>query len=144
MTKKAKLFITLSTLTLLLCACRGGRGKESSVPLPWNDTSNPTTISGTTGNGTTVTTTGSVPSVTSANGTTGTSANGTSSSSHQGTSVRFPQACTDGLFSPSPCETERTCIREALPPKAPPLPRHCQKPVWTNRSTPAHPMGLLS
>ena len=75
MKRNVKLIVTLSSLALLLCACRGGRGRnsESSISLPWisgsttvspTTGSNPTTA-GTTQGGSSGTTTGS-QSVTSA------------------------------------------------------------------------------
>ena len=76
MKRNVKLIVTLSSLALLLCACRGGRGRnsESSISLPW--ISGSTTVSPTTGSNPT----------TGANPTTGTTQGGSSATTQSGTS----------------------------------------------------------
>ena len=77
MKRNVKLIVTLSSLALLLCACRGGRGRnsESSISLPWisgSTTVSPTTGSNPTTAGTTDASGTSGQSVTTASGTSAT------------------------------------------------------------------------
>ena len=97
MKKNVKLIVTISSIVLLLCACRGGRGRgsESSIPLPWVSSS--TTVTPTTGDTTQGGSSGTT-ATSQASSTTGTTQSGSSS----GTSSTSPSSSSSSSSSITP------------------------------------------